>query len=334
MIEAALIFFILLLLLILMLSPLESLSWWAGWSTTAEMPLPSDVPYAGEEEAGHYIVFLTGIGGFSSTKFLPEERAFLDQLADALPYVRVVDDVYPYTTRDLGLEEGRPLSWLWRSLIQKKQERRPVGFVINLRNLLQVLVSADPRYGLIYSEGIANIVLRALHRHHYRFGSGVPVTLIGYSGGGEMAISAVNPLKLALRAPVRVISLGGVMGNDPSMDDVDHLYHLYGRRDRIQQIGAVIFPGRWRWAWRSAWNRARLDGRVTPIYMGDIGHNGPGGYLDAEAMYDGETHLARTVRVIRNLVLSRGVEPAAPTPPVIIDTPLSDQPQQPGESRG
>ena len=90
--------------------------------------------------------------------------------------------------RNLG--EGSRFDRYWRYAINQKMQRRIVGLTINLRNLMQVLVAADPRYGQIYSRGVSNILLHALERHNYPFGSGMPITLIGYSGGAEMSISA------------------------------------------------------------------------------------------------------------------------------------------------
>ena len=79
------------------------------------------------------------------------------------------------------------------------------------------------------------LVYKSLIANGYRKNSGVPVTLIGYSGGGQMACAAAPYLKRALDAPVDVISLGGVIsGNDPILE-LEHLYHFVGDKDKIER---------------------------------------------------------------------------------------------------
>lgn len=300
---------LLILLLALLLSPLESLAWFAGWFNESPVELGSTQPVEPPDAATDrpYLVFLTGIGGFARDRLLPEERRLLDRLTAKLPDIRIVDDIYPYASTDRALEDGRFFSWLWRFAIFQKEKRRILGFLINIRNLLQVFVAADPRYSPIYSEGLGQVILRGLKRHGYPFGSGAPVILLGYSGGGEMAISAVTPLKEALGAPIYVISLAGVMSNDPYVADVTHLYHIYGQHDPVQRSGALLFPGRWRVAWRSVWNRARRDGRITLVPMGAMKHNGRGGYLDeTTTLPDGRTYFDKTIQTIAGLVRQIG----------------------------
>lgn len=299
--------------LIVMLSPLETLSWWAGWNRLespaqtreAFFEYQADATGEGSADIEQYVIFITGIGGYARDSFLPEERRFMDRLIAAMPTVKLVDDVYPYVSTERNLGEGSRFDRYWRYAIDQKTQRRIVGFTINLRNLMQVIVSADPRYGQIYSRGVSNILLQALQRHNYPFGSGLPVTLIGYSGGGEMAISAIAGLHRALQAPIRVISLGGVMGNDPAIADVDHFYHVYGAKDRVQMLGPILFPGRWRVSIFSWWNKARQDGTITVVHMGDIKHNGPGGYLDHESFLpDGRSYFDFTIDTISALIMA------------------------------
>ncbi|MBZ0293044.1 MAG: hypothetical protein K8L99_10820 [Anaerolineae bacterium] len=317
------------LVVAVMLSPLESLSWWAGWYGSADddlhVEMEGDVSDAPSDETAEkldaYVVYLTGVGGFSNTFFLPEERALLDHLAAALPRARLVDDVYPYAVTESNLDDGRIFSWFWRRVIRQKELRRPTGFLINIRNMLQVLVAADSRYSPIYSRGMASIVLKALNRHNYPFGSRIPVVLIGYSGGGEMAISTITPLKRALAAPVYVISLGGVLSSDPYLADVEHLYHLRGNKDRVQMIGSIVFPGRWRWAWLSAWNKIRQAGKVSIVPMGPVAHHGQGGYLDDHStLPDGRSHLEATVQALAEIInnLSAPVEALPAESPVAL----------------
>jgi hypothetical protein len=250
-----------------------------------------------------YLVYLTGIGGFSEKSFLPREQHLLFELKRRFDDVVVVDDIYPYSVTNNGLIDHRTFSGFWRWAVRQKDKRRPFGFLINMRNMLQIMVAADNRYGPIYAHGIAQVVARGLQRYGYGVGSGVPVYLLGYSGGGEMSISAAGPLRKSLQAPVYVISLGGVVSNDPNVREIEHLYHLYGAHDRVHILGPLLFPGRWPIMWFSHWNRARREGKITFIPMGDMGHNGPGGYLDSlSQLPDGQSHLDKTIATIRSLI--------------------------------
>lgn len=290
-----------------LLSPLESLTWWAGWFGTEEdldelMINPDSEAIAGPTPRA-YIIYLTGIGGFSEKSFLPREQHFLDQLEVAIPGVVVVDDIYPYSVTNNGLVDNRTFSGFWRWTVKMKEKGSPLGFLVNVRNVMQVLVAADNRYGPIYARGVAEVVVNGLRRHNYRFGSGTPVYLLGYSGGGEMAISAAGPLKESLNAPVTVISLGGVVSNDPNVREIDHLYHLYGEKDRVHIMGPILFPGRWKILRSSNWNRARSEGKITFMPMGPMAHNGPGGYLDEDsAQQDGRNNLQTTIDTVHSLL--------------------------------
>jgi hypothetical protein len=67
------------------------------------------------------------------------------------------------------------------AVLARLRERRPslVARLIDWRNLTQVFVSMDPRYGPIYNKGVADKLAAGLVRHGYPVGSRAPVTLIG-----------------------------------------------------------------------------------------------------------------------------------------------------------
>ncbi|GET35643.1 hypothetical protein MiSe_03850 [Microseira wollei NIES-4236] len=78
--------------------------------------------------------------------------------------------------------------------------------------ILIVSVSADLPYGPIYNRGIAQVMYESLINHRYIPRSSIPVTLIGFSGGGQIAMGWAAFLKEALDAPIDIISLGGFFG--------------------------------------------------------------------------------------------------------------------------
>jgi hypothetical protein len=291
-----------------LLSPLETLGWWAGWFGRggADLALAEQAPTDGGDEQRHFLVFLTGVHSVSGRTFARREQDLLRELRARLPQSAVVE-VFPYSVTNRALTGQRVFSWFWRWALSMKLSRRTLagiaGMVINMRNLWQVAVSADRRYGPLYNQGSAELIVGALVAAGYRIGGGMPVTLIGYSGGGQVAIGTAEHLKEMLSCSVRVISLGGVMSSDPGLRSVRRLYHLAGRRDTVQRISYLFFPGRWRILPYSAWNQALMAGRIHHVDMGPMDHTGAGGYLDsASVLPDGRTHLQATVDAIAEIV--------------------------------
>lgn len=302
------------LLVALLVAPLESLGWWAGWfgrrdelerdiETARSVARPRS-PTSGDDG---YLVFLSGIGAISGTELLPTEAEFLRLLDDRLPQVTVVTDVFPYAAGGDGLTGRRAFARLWRLLYRMRlRGGHLLTNLVNLRNLFQVLVSADTRYGPVFNYGTSRQVLLGLLRAGYRPEDRRPVFLLGSSGGGQIAIGAVPYLEDTLGAPVEVISLGGVMSSDPGLRAVDHLAHIHGSLDGIQAIGGRVFPSRWPTSPRSEWNRALREGRIEKIGVGPLRHQGVGGYLDGTTtLPEGDTCRDRVLATVVAVVERR-----------------------------
>lgn len=306
-----------LLLVSALLAPLESLGWWAGWfgeevspeeGTEALFARASAEPVP--PEADHYIVYLSGIGAFTGSSIPMEEPPFLAALEKRLPGTVVIDDVFPYSVTNMGLTGERSFSWIWRK-IEAMRPKNPNAYwlwLVVIRNLFQVAVSADDRYGPIYNLGLAKEIWRSLLRHGYRPGSGTPVTLMGTSGGGQTEVGAVTYLAPAVGTPIKVISLGGVISADPGLLAMDHLYHLYGSKDGTQALGYKVFPGRWPksvWPFAAAspWYQAEAAGKITLREIGPFVHTGKGSPFDATShLPDGESHLEHTLAIVVELI--------------------------------
>jgi hypothetical protein len=125
------------------------------------------------------------------------------------------------------------------------------------------------------------------------------VTLIGYSGGGQIALGAAPFIKEVIEAPAHVIALGGVMSGNTGMLELDSLSYLYGSRDNVHRLGYIFFPQRWPLLRYTPWNQARTLGIIHYVPMGAVKHTGQGGYLDGEAK---NNYLAHTVATIATLV--------------------------------
>lgn len=307
-----------------LMAPLETLGWWAGWygdriDTTTDAVVADD--RAPANRTARYAIYLDGISQ-SSSQYMPDIETFLDALAPELPAgVRLIRGLMVYSVMNRPLDEDPLWSRLWKFVDWQRPggtgrkentfARNMLGMIINLRNVIIVAVSADPRYGPMYNFGIAYVMYRSLLANGYRRNAGIPVTLIGYSGGAQMACGSARFLKEALGAPVEVISLGGVMsGNDPILD-LERLYHLVGDKDFIERTGSVMFPSRWKIAVRSYWNIARRLGRLVVISLGPVGHQVPGGMLDPNLeVADGRSSLRQTLDYIVPVLAAKAIEPA------------------------
>ncbi len=230
---------------------------------------------------------------------------------EKVPEAVVIDDIFPYATNNLALTEQPWLKSFWRFSLRSKMGSVPIaGYLINLRNIAQILVSADRRYGPIFNQGVAEVIVNGLLRHGYphEFISGAPATqrppvfLIGYSGAAQTALGAAGYVKEWLGCPLYLISLGGVFFSDPSLLQIDQIYHLVGSHDVIEKLGHIP-PGRWGVLATSEWNRAIKQGKVTKVQMGTMRHTGGGGYLDAKShLPSGESYVDHTVDVVSRIV--------------------------------
>ena len=285
-------------------SPFETLGWWGTWlNPYADEPWPTPHADGERDRPRAWVVYLSGIGSISGDELLPNEVRFLDALDEALPHCRVVRSVFPYSPSGRSLLTGqRVFQWLWRRL---EHARRSGGSaapsLVNLRNLFQVMVAADHRYGPVYGFGLAQTVVRHLARAGYD--AGLPVILLGSSGGGQISLAAAPYLAAALDAPIGVVTVGGVMGSDRGLDHVVRLTSLAGAKDGVHRFGRRVFPGRWPVMADSSWNRARAEGRLVERVIGPMGHAGRGAYFDPDAVTAaGVPFLRVTVRAVSEAV--------------------------------
>ncbi len=301
------------------LAPLESLGWWAGWSREAGKKGSAGLPdleagAATADEPDFYVIYLSGIGAISGDSFPEEEYPFLHGLEERLPTAKIITDVYPYSVTNNGLTGQRFFAGIWKQIekmwkqIKKMRFKNPnsvLSLLVNLRNALQMFVSADRRYGPIYNLGIANEIYRVLLTHGYRPESKRPIILLGWSGGGQIAIGSADYLA-ALPSPIYVISLGGMLSDDPGLEKLTHLWHLYGVADPLQALGGVLYAGRWPLMPNSPWNNAMANGLIDIICLGYYTHNGKGNYFDMETKLPndarGRTHGQKTIDTIEHIL--------------------------------
>ena len=301
-----------------LLAPFEALGWWAGWygdgiETHITCKFPPQLSAPTSESApvrpSRYIVYLDGISQ-SSADYPQRVQNFLDTLSASLPPDMVfIQDIMAYSALNRPLTIQRPFAtfWRWVNRIESLNPNSPLDIFVNLRNTFQVAVSTDNRYGPVFNRGTAQVILNSLRQRGYQ--SGVPITLLGYSGGAQVALGAVTYLKYALDdVPVEVISLAGVVSGNNGVAEIDRMYHLRGDRDLLAKIGSIMFPKRWPMLAWSAWNLARTEGRIQFISLGPVSHSGATGPIDpVTQLPNGYTHLGQTLEIVISILKGEGV---------------------------
>lgn len=294
------------LLIAALAAPFEVMGWWAGWFG-GEVPAPPANPTAPAGDPGlhAHVLLLWGINDVGAATS-HREQLFVDRLRAAVgPRVAIVQDVFPYSAFGMPLSGDRFLGRLWDRIVQVDADQMLkeglLNAVVNIRNALQVGVSADRRYGPFYNYGAALQMADALRRAGHC--PGVPVILLGYSGGGQIGLGAAGHVGAEVRAPVTVVSLGGVLSSEPSLDRIARLVHVAGTRDLLQRVGLWIFPERWPVMRHSHWNRAKAAGRIHFLTLAGVSHSGDTGYF-GDGVVGGERYLDRTVAVVAAEVAS------------------------------
>ncbi|GKX32497.1 MAG: hypothetical protein MnENMB40S_01150 [Rhizobiaceae bacterium MnEN-MB40S] len=294
-------------------APFEAMTWWSRWTTTDDgdlenidgLPidrLSEDPAAINEADDRAVVVYVTGIGTITGDSHPPLEANFLDELKKAIPYATVIQDFFPYSPMGIPLTGQRIFGWFWRYL--GGHSANVAKNLIRLRNMFQVLVAADGRYGPIYSAGTYQVIRKKLYQSGQTPGSHRPVILLGYSGGAEVSVGAAPFLRTAFKARLSLFSLGGVLSSHSGLSALDDIVHIQGTADRVARIGAVGFIHRWRIFAKSYWNEARREGRITRITFPGVGHNGPNGYLDDDSRpAEGQpSNMRMTVDAIKQMV--------------------------------
>lgn len=287
--------------------PLSALFWWAGWSHRNAGPPPPPHPRAAPRP-GPFLVYLSGVGDISGEYSTRYEDALLDALVERVAGLQVITDVFAYSWANVGLTDRGNMGWFWAWVndvrLNKGSPLHKVGKLINMRNTLHVAVSADSRYGPVYNYGVAEMILQGLVRHGYSPGSGAAVTLLGYSGGGQIALGAAGYIQATLRAPVQVVSLAGIFNSSGSLERISAFTHIYGSADKNQRLGERVFPARWPLFPGSQWGRALAAGKVERICLGPMVHTGKGSYLDdTEQLPDGRSYMQATADTIAERIM-------------------------------
>ena len=289
------------------LSPVGTLIWWAD-EGVERLGLKSNPPVlsfnsnstAESSQLNCYIVFLPGVGDFSANQLTSGEELFLDGLVAAHPGCIAVSDVFPYSADNESLGGKRVLAPLWEFADRAQGWLAVTNVIIKIRNLWRFAISADPRYGPIYNQGIATAIIERMNAQQP-----IPVKpqiiLLGTSGGVQVGLGAADYLKRDLEAEITIVSLGGVFAGTNGFTVSDRIYHLHGDRDWVENIGAIVFPSRWRWTVGSPFNQARLQNRYAVASSGSQTHDGAEGYFGENLANNGVTYVDLTLQQVNQL---------------------------------
>src|SRR5690606_11948700 len=199
-------------------APFEVMTDATGWRARVKH-LPARIPYARGAAAVPappcYLVYLDGIGKrrFGDTR---DGGQLVRAVLDTAPEFRVLGHIQPYSPLAVPLG-SRPI-WVWL--------RRRIGIVLFLHNVVQVFVAADRRYRPLYNQAVGVQIADQLRQAGYTPDSGVPVVLLSYSGGAQVATGAVAELRAQLHAPLILISIGGFHSGANSLTDVYSVHEL------------------------------------------------------------------------------------------------------------
>ncbi len=298
-------------------SPVGTLVWWLneaenlGLKKNRSKNLPSarsSSSVAKSSKINCYIVFLTGVGDFSANQLTSGEEVFLDRLVELHPNCVAVSDVFPYSAANESLGGRRPFAPLWRfadKAFNSDGWLKNAYLLVKIRNLWRFAISADERYGPIYNQGIADAIIdrmNAVHPIPNSSSQPLKIILVGTSGGAQVALGASHYLEQWLNPQIVVVSIGGVFAGDDGFNAAEHVYHLQGRPDWIEDIGWIVFPSRWPWSVGSPFNQARRQGNFTVQTIGPQAHDGPTGYFGLKpAKPDGITYVDLTLQAVNQL---------------------------------
>ena len=172
---------------------------WEGWMHG--LPDPSRL-FAAEDGAQgghrHYLVYLDGIHQ-SEESHPPRVSEFLGCLDDAIAAdTLLVKGIEAYTITNAGLRSTTLGGWFWQRLFAF-QEQHPNGlirficaFCVQANNVIKVGISSDRRYGPVMNYELALKIARRLESVGFQPSSAARIVLVGYSGGGEMAIGTAE----------------------------------------------------------------------------------------------------------------------------------------------
>ena len=281
--------------LLLLLIPISGIvsttsqfAFWSGWleglPQVAEL-FPADCT---DSDKRSTVIYLDGIHQ-SERDHPPRVSSFLDELEHRLPPdAQLLRGLEAYTVLPTSLAEDSGSQWFWQRLFAL-QESHPTAlvsfvcsFLVQANNVIKVGISSDRRYGPILNYELSLKVCLRLAEAGFRPGQRSAagpqeLVLLGYSGGGEMAMGIADDLRRLCHCPVRIITFCGVFSGNQLLDDVSDITMVVGNRDPVAAFGRIAYPGRSPLLPLSNWNKAVRRGQVRRTLIDNMNHNGNNG---------------------------------------------------------
>ena len=257
---------------------------WEGWMHG--LPDPSRLfSLDGDCDAEHrnYLVYLDGIHQ-SEESHPPRVSEFLGCLDEAIAAdTLLVKGIEAYTITNAGLRSTTLGGWFWQRLFSF-QEHHPNGmirfvcaFCVQANNVIKVGISSDRRYGPVMNYELALKIAHRLDSVGFHPSSAARIVLVGYSGGGEMAIGTAEILQQLCRVPVQVITVCGVFSGNGALETIQDVAMVVGSRDPVAALGRIAYPGRLALLPLSNWNRWQRKNSLHRYPIEGMSHNGSSG---------------------------------------------------------
>ena len=257
---------------------------WEGWMNG--LPDPSRLFTADGEASGrhqHYVVYLDGIHQ-SEESHPPRVSDFLGCLEESIAEdTMLVKGIEAYTITNAGLRSTTFAGWLWQRLFAL-QEHHPNGlvrficaFCVQANNVIKVGISSDRRYGPVMNYELALKIARRLDAIGFRPHQASRIILVGYSGGGEMAIGTAEILQQLCRVRVQVITICGVFSGNGELESVNDVAMVVGSQDPVAALGRIAYPGRLSFLPLSNWNCWQRHHSLQRYMIEGMSHNGSSG---------------------------------------------------------
>ena len=257
---------------------------WEGWMHGLPDPSSLFVSNSGASvQHRHYVVYLDGIHQ-SEESHPPRVSDFLGCLEESIADdTMLVKGIEAYTITNTGLRSTTFAGWFWQRLFAL-QEHHPNGlirficaFCVQANNVIKVGISSDRRYGPVMNYELALKIARHLdsigfHPHHAS-----RIVLVGYSGGGEMAIGTAEILQQLCRVRVQVITVCGVFSGNGELESINDVAMVVGSHDPVAALGRIAYPGRLPLLLFSNWNCWQRRNALQRYTIEGMSHNGSSG---------------------------------------------------------
>ena len=225
-----------------------------------------------------YLVYLDGIHQVERDH-PPRITEFLDLLEAGLPAnTCMVRGLETYTVMPGALIDDAGSAWFWQRVFALQEHHRSwlvqllCAVLVQGNNVIKVGISSDRRYGPILNYELALKI--SLRLGQLGYSPGHELVLLGYSGGGEMALGVADYLRRICHAPVRIITCCGVFSGNQVVEGLEGIHMLVGTRDPVAGLGPLAYPGRSPLLPLSNWNKAKRQGLVQQIRIPGMSHNG------------------------------------------------------------